>query len=144
MSRNTNALFWIICGAIFVTTVYLIVTTDVPSMITNLFSHNNDIVNSADNGAVPTAPAFVESKSTSNSLDITFKKSENASRYHCQYGTEKAEMKKNGIVYVKDETIVCQISNLKADTKYYIQLSASNVNKKTSSPIIDVKTKVAD
>lgn len=140
MGRSTNALFWIICGAIFVVTVYIIVNSDLSNVISEIFTDTNNIVDKADDGSTPGKPAYVSAKVESDEFSITFKKSANSTRYRCNYGTEKGSMKETGVIYIDKDTIVCSATHLKPNTKYYVQLLGQNLDKETGSDIKTVTT----
>ena len=141
MVKNTNAVFWIICGAIFVTTVYLIIAADVPGMVGDLFANNKSMVETTDNGATPEKSVVKDIGTTADSFSVTYKKAKNASRYRCFYGEEKGNMKKTGVIYVGEDVITCRVMNLKPNTKYYVKMQSLNNDKKVESEISDLKTK---
>lgn len=141
MSRNTNTLFWVICGAIVVLTIYLVIVAEVPNTIKNILDHNNKTVEVVDDGSTPTKSTVKSSESTNNSFAISYAPTKNTSRYRCDYGTEKGKMDNTGIVYIDKDKIVCKASHLKSATKYYVQLSSINNNIAIKSDIVSVITK---
>lgn len=141
MSRNTNALFWILCGAIFVVTVYLIVNTNISSTLKDLFTNNTRIINKTDDGSTPGKPTLKTKEAVADEFTVVFTPTANTSRYRCNFGTEKGSMKNTGIIYIDRDKITCKGSHLVSGTKYYVQLIAQNLDKSTASDIYDITTK---
>lgn len=134
MSRNTNSLFWVICGAIVILTIFGFLNNKY-GIIGSIFQYEKREVNEADDGSIPESPVFIETVETSDKYIVYFNVSKNATRYRCIYGERQTGLKNSAIVEITGTKISCNIP--KKDSKY-AQVIANNYDKETPSQIIQL------
>ena len=137
MKRNTNAIFWIICGAILILTMYIAVETNFAEVLSKPFKDWRQTVDKADDNSVPEKPIFESKKQDGNNSIFYYKVSKNATRYECRAGTEKKDMRERGIVFIDKQKITCKFSSLEDGTKYFIKAVANNGSENIESSIIE-------
>lgn len=77
---------------------------------------------------------------STNSLDLTFTKSANATNYICYYGTSESNVNLKADVSVNQNEIECSINNLNQGTDYFIKVVSINGDKQISSDIFNATT----
>jgi hypothetical protein len=133
MARNTNSLFWVICGAIVVLTIFAFLNNRY-NIIGTIFQYERTEVSEADDGSVPEAPTFIETVETDNKYIVYFNVSKNSTRYRCVYGERQTGLYNSAIVEVQGKKVSCNVPK-KAESKY-VQILGTNYDKETPSEII--------
>lgn len=137
MSRNTNPLFWVVCGAIVILTIFAMINNRF-NIIENVFSRNNNTVSTADNNATPEKPTYIGYKIENNTYYVTFKTSKNSTRYRCAYGPRSSAVKNSAIASPTSSEVVCSFP-VKDNKDVYVQVFGQNTSKETGSDIIKVQ-----
>lgn len=135
MSRNTNSLFWVICGAIVILTIFGLVNNKF-NIVGEIMGGAKASVEKADNGTVPGAPEYIKFESKDGVYNVVFNETENATRYDCNYGPRKTALKNSAIVSIGEHKVTCLVPDSNGIT--YVQLNAINGESTTSSDIIKI------